>query len=145
MGRQLHTSLDLLHPDTSCKVSEKQDKLIRNKAPRKFEFGDKLFAKNFHGTEWIPSKVTKVTGPLSYEVQTNTGIVLRRHVRHNYSNNVPREPVEDWFMSDALTPNPDPPAVQVDIPPPAKVRLVALRHSTRVPRPVDRFAPLLQT
>ena len=129
MGRRLRTSLDLLHPDTSCKVSEKQDKLIRNKVPRKFDIGDKLFAKNFHGTEWIPVKVTKVTGPLSYEVQTNSGIVLRRHVDHlrrNYSDIVPQEPVEDWFMSDALTQNPDPPAVQVDIPPPAQVRPIAI-------------------
>ena len=100
MRRRLRTSLDLLHPDTSCNVSEKQDKLIRNKAPHKFEVGDKRFAKNFHVKEWIPVKVTKVTGPLSYEVQTNTGIVLRRHVDHlrrNYSDHVPQEPVEDLF------------------------------------------------
>ena len=43
-------------------MSKKQDKLIRNEAPRKFEIGDKLFAKYFHETEWIPVKVTKVTG-----------------------------------------------------------------------------------
>ena len=97
---------------------------------------DTCFAKKFHGTKWIPVNVTKVTGPLSYEVQTNTGIVLRRHVDHlrrNYSDNISQEPVEDWCMSDAFTPNPDPPAVQVDIPPPAQVRPVAVRHSTRVP------------
>ena len=48
-------------------------------------------------------------------------------------------------MSDALTPNQDPPTIQVDIPPPAQVCPVDVRHSTRVPRPVDCFAPLLQT
>ena len=36
-------------------------------------------------------------------------------------------------MTDVLTPNPDPLAVQVNIPPPAQVRPVAVRHSTRVP------------
>ena len=136
MGTRLCASLNLLHPDTSCKVSEKEDKLIRNKAPYEFEIGDKLLQKNFHGMKWIPVKVTKVTGPLSYEVQTNTGIVLRSHVDHfrrNYSDHVPQEPVEDWFMSDALTPNPDPPAVQVNIPPPEQVCPVAVHHSTRVP------------
>ena len=46
-GRRLHTSLDLLHADTSSKVSEKEDKLIMNKTPRKFEIGDKLFTKKF--------------------------------------------------------------------------------------------------
>ena len=78
----------------------------------------------------------------------NTGIVLRRHVDHfrrNYSEHVSQEPVEDWCMSDTFTPNPDPPAVQVDIPPPAQVRPVAVCHSTHVPQPVDHFAPLLQT
>ena len=47
MGRWLHTSLDLLHPDTSSKVLEKQDKLIRNKPFHKFEIGDTLFARTF--------------------------------------------------------------------------------------------------
>ena len=75
-------SLDILQTDTSNKVSEKQDKLIRNKPPRKLEIGDKLLAKNFHGTKWIPVKVTKVTGNTSYEIQTNTGIFLRHHVDH---------------------------------------------------------------
>ena len=95
-------------------MSEKQGKLIRNKRSRKFEIGDKLFAKNFHGTEWIPVNFTKVTGPLSYEVQTNTGIFLRHHVDHlrrNYSDHVPEEPDEDWCMPDSFTQNPDPPAV----------------------------------
>ena len=149
MGRRLCTALDLLHPDTSCKVSEKQDKLIRNKAPFKLEIGDKHFVKNFHGTKWIPPvKVTKVTGPLSHEEQKNTCIVLRRHVdnlRCNHSDHVSQQPVEDWCMSDALTTNPDPPTVQLDIPPPAQVRPVAVCHSTHVPQPVDRFAALLQT
>ena len=48
-------------------------------------------------------------------------------------------------MSDTFTPNPDPPAVQVDIPPPAQVRPVAVCHSTHIHRLVDHFAPLLQT
>ena len=83
-------------------MSEELDKLIRNKPPRKFEIGGKSFAKNFHGTEWIPVKFTKVTGPISYEVQTNTAIFLRCHVDHlrrNYSDNIPQKPVEDSFTS----------------------------------------------
>ena len=100
--------IDSLHPDTLSKMSEKQDKLIRNKPSRKFEIGDKLFAKTFNGTEWIPVMFTKVTGPLSYEVQTNTGIFLRCHVDHfsrSYSDHVAEEPVEDWCMPDLFTQN----------------------------------------
>ena len=57
-------------------------RLINHKQPRKFQLGDKLYAKNFYGNKWIPVKVTKVTGPLSYQVETDAGIVLRRHVDH---------------------------------------------------------------
>ena len=66
------------------------------------------------------------------------------HLRCNYSDHVPQEPVEDWYISDEFTPNPDPPAVQIDIPPLAQIRPVAVCHSTYVPRPVDCFAPLHQ-
>ena len=48
-------------------------------------------------------------------------------------------------MSDSFTQNPDPPAAQVDITPPAQARIVAVRHSTLVLRPLDRFAPQVQT
>ena len=38
---------------------------------------DKLYAVSYHGPEkWIPVKVTKVTGPLSYQVETESGITL---------------------------------------------------------------------
>ena len=43
MGRRLRTHLDLLHPDTSQKVIEKQHKLMKDKLPRKFEIGDTNF------------------------------------------------------------------------------------------------------
>ena len=95
MGRRLRTHLDLLHPDTSKRVIDKQEKSIStNKAPRTFKIGDKLFAKNFHGPQWIPVVVCKVSGPLSYHVKTEDEIVLRRHVHHlriRYSDN-PEKP-----------------------------------------------------
>ena len=69
MGRRLRTHLDLLHPDISQKIMEKQQKLVSSKIPRRFQVGDKLFARNFHGPYWISVKVTKVTGPLSYQVE----------------------------------------------------------------------------
>ena len=41
-----------------------------------------MYAKNFHGENWIPVTVIKLTGPLSYQVQTDAGIVLHCHVDH---------------------------------------------------------------
>ena len=82
MGRRIRIRLDLLHPDTSKTVIARQQRLISHKKPRKFKLGDKLYAKNFHGEKWIPVTVIKLTGPLLYQVQTDAGIVLCRHVDH---------------------------------------------------------------
>ena len=81
MGRRLRTHLDLLHPDSSApKANDKQHKSVNiGSRPRVFKEGDKLFAKHF-GTgpeKWIPVIVSKVSGPLSYQVTTSDGITLR--------------------------------------------------------------------
>ena len=63
-------------------VEKKQEKLISSKEPQKFKLDDLLFAKKFHGSMRIPVKVTKITGPLLYEVKTKSGMTLLRHVDH---------------------------------------------------------------
>lgn len=51
MGRKLRTIFDLLHPDLSKKIHDKQNKNYTTKrAIRSFQVGDKLFAKNFSGS-----------------------------------------------------------------------------------------------
>ena len=109
MGRRLRTRLDLLHPDISQKVMEKQQKLVSSKTPHRFQVGDKLFARNFHDPQWIPVKVTRVTGPLSGDS------VLRRyvdHLRFRYSDGPlstqQSDASDDWTMPDAFTNQPDP-------------------------------------
>ena len=82
MGRRLRTHLDLLHPDIAQKVQDKQQKITGKKPPRVFQVDDKVYAKNFHGAKWISAIVSKVAGPLSYQVTTNEGTILRRHVDH---------------------------------------------------------------
>ena len=81
MGRKLRPIFDLLHPDLSKKIHDKQNKNYTTKrAIRSFQVGDKLFAKNFSGSpRWIPVVVTQVTSPLSYWVQTAIGIIMKRH------------------------------------------------------------------
>ena len=153
-GRRLRTHLDLLHPDTSNRVIDKQEKSIStNKAPRTFKIGDKLFAKNFHGTQWIPVVVCKVSGPLSYHVKTEDKIVLPRHVDHlriRYSDN-PEQPEwneesDDWILmprQDAPNPhtqsnsNITSRSTTTNQPTPTPK---PVRHSTRTRAPVDRYS-----
>ena len=70
--------LDLLHPDTVSKVADKREKSIPWKQARKFAVGQKLYAKTFQGSNWLPVDVVKITGPLSYQVQTSEGLILKR-------------------------------------------------------------------
>ena len=86
MGRRLRSALDLLHPDTA-RVMRQQ---LRQKAghdntkpARSFLLGERVYAHDFRdrSPKWIPGEISKITGPLSYEVKTLFG-VLRRHVDH---------------------------------------------------------------
>lgn len=79
LGRRPSTILDLLHPDISQRVENKQMKLINSKTPRTYTVGDKLYAKDLLCNTWIPVTVTKMTGPLSYYVDTETGIAFCQH------------------------------------------------------------------
>ena len=105
MGQRLRNHLDLLHPDTSRKVIEKQDKLAKvTKRCRKFAVGDRLYARNYRGNnKWIPVIVTRFLGPVSYQVQTSSGSIQRRHVdqlryRHSLDSN------DDWPFSCTSSP-----------------------------------------
>ena len=51
MGRKLRTTLDLMHPEVSHKVTTKLSSSSSRKPPRTFSFGDKVFAHNYHGTK----------------------------------------------------------------------------------------------
>lgn len=76
MGRRLAIRLDRLHPDRA------QDEVVvgEGRNPRTFEAQDPVYAKNFGaGPAWVPATVTRVTGPVSYEVLTDGGQCWRRH------------------------------------------------------------------
>ena len=155
MGRRLCTTLDLLHPDTSKRVEDKQRKLIIDKRPRTFAVGDKVFARDILHKKWIPARVTKVTGPLSYRVKTDTGVVFRKHIDHlcphfpvDSPTSLESTELPEYWGPTTATPNtttrttttmdPHQPPVQPPAPPPEP-----LRRSTRVRAPIVRFAPLL--
>ncbi|XP_060092557.1 uncharacterized protein K02A2.6-like [Heteronotia binoei] len=78
MGRKLTTRLDRLHPDRAPEVRGSPE--VRE-AVRGFFPGDPVYAKNFaSGPEWVAGRVLRVTGSRSYEVTTEGGQVLRRHI-----------------------------------------------------------------
>ncbi len=86
MGRQLRTRLDRLFPDLSQHVQKHQAKQSQHdtaKPLRSFMIDDSVYVNDFSSPtllSWIPGKVVKVSGPLSYHVELQSGRVVRRHV-----------------------------------------------------------------
>ena len=101
MKRRLRSRLDRLFPDLHQRVEKKQLQQASNhnnsKPLRSFKVGDMVYVKDFSTLTWIPGKITKVTGPLSYHVEVDRGRVLRRHVdalRTRYSDST-ASPLQD--------------------------------------------------
>ena len=143
MGRRLRTRFDLLHPDVAVRIDGKNKPAQYEKGTRKFKIGDKLFAKNFHnGPQWIPVKVTKVLGPLTYHVMSDSGITWKRHVDHlrsRYSDSgTAEQSSDDEVDTPALSEPPAAPTVSEN---PAHA---GTRHSTRTRAPMDRYQPTFQ-
>ena len=163
MGRRLRSHLDLLHPDFSRKALKSQDKSSEAKSlPRQFSIDDKLFARNYQGNEkWIPVRVVKITGPLSYRVITESGAVLRRHIdqlRVRLSEDQPHvdpavspPPLDDCWIpigssADVSHPQPGTSTLAARPPTPSSspapvVPPAPIRRSTRDRRPVNRYIP----
>lgn len=100
MNRRLRSRLDCLFPDLQTHIKKKQAEQKathdNSKSLRSFNVGDNVYTRDFSTTPvaWIPGKVTKVTGPLSYHIELEDGRVVRRHVdavrtRDNVSTNSP--------------------------------------------------------
>ena len=144
MGRRIRTCLDLCHPDTTQKVIQKQEKFSNRFHSRNFKIGDRLFVRNFIGSQkWIPVEVIKVNGPLSYVLKTNSGVRIRCHVDHlrfrycdNFDNNMPeQDDTDDW---------PLPKQFSMDVASRSNVSSstsLPPRRSTRTSRPVNRYTP----
>ena len=168
MGRRLRSHLDLLHPDFSRRALKNQDKNSEVKSPpRQFSVDDKLYARNYQGNKkWIPVRVVKVIGPLSYKVVTESGVVLRRHVDQlrvclsedqSHVDHAASPPLLDdcWFpvtssMSDSQpststsgrsTTPPNPPVLDIPPAPDISPAPAPIRRSTRDRRPVHRYTP----
>ena len=148
MGRRLRTHLDLLHPDTANRVADKIQKSASTKPPRRFSIGDKLYAKEFQSSNWLPVEVVKITGPLSYHVKTEDGLVLRRHIDHlrkrHSDNTVELNNDDEGIMQDRFSDSTD------TLPPPERPIIgetrrhlidQPVRRSTRTRPPIERYSP----
>ena len=150
MGRKLRTTLDLMHPDVSRKVTTKLSSSSSRKSPRTFSVGDKVFARNYHGTKiWLPPEIVQVAGPVSYKVKTSSNLILRRHIdqlrtRYGHSNEdtVTHNDLDNWNFPSSIDSNTFTPITTLSTnSPPAQSQPV--RRSSRVRRAVDRYGPYI--
>lgn len=116
-GCRPRSILDFTHPDTTKQVPK-----VNRHPIRSFKIGDKLFARNFSGTPlWIRTVVCNVTGPLSYQVETRDGIILKHHSdqlkRHYDNENSTEDSNRDADKCDFLIINEAIPARTVPPPP----------------------------
>ena len=146
LGRRVRTHLDLLKPNLTDRIQNKQQQQktshdVHTKE-RHFQAGNPVFVRNLplsSAPTWLPGKITAVHGPLTYIIQLEDGRHVRRHVDHirprDASHGSTSTP-DDWIPMPIPTVPPTASTTttedrQVDQQP---------RRSTRVTRPPDRFS-----
>ena len=87
LGRIPRSRLDLLKPDISVRVRDKQraqrEGHDTHAKQRRFEVDEPVFIKEFpSGKHWVPGIITSIEGPQSYHVTLIDERVVRRHVDH---------------------------------------------------------------
>ena len=72
MNCKLRSNLDLIKPSLHQKMTIKQDEMYdAQKRTRFFSMGHRVHVRNYAtGAKWLPGIITKINGPLSYEVKT---------------------------------------------------------------------------
>ncbi|KAL5497149.1 hypothetical protein EMCRGX_G013571 [Ephydatia muelleri] len=84
-GRRLRSRLDALHPNLAERVERRQQgqKAAHdtNAVERSFQEQESVYVKYARGGrwKWVPGKITKCKGPLSFDVVLENGTVCRRH------------------------------------------------------------------
>ena len=86
-NRRLRTRLDLIRPDVRHREETQQlsqkEQHDNTRTAQQFAEGDKVLVKNFSsGPKWKKAHIESRTGPLSYTVKYEDGVVTRRHVDH---------------------------------------------------------------
>jgi len=93
LGRRLRTRLDLLKPDLSVQINNRQiDQSVAKggSVTRHFSIGQRVIARNYDGkSKWVPGTERAHLGPLSYEVEIEPNLVWRGHTDQIKDSNVP--------------------------------------------------------
>ena len=158
MNRRPRCRLDLLRPDVSGRVRQKQEQQKANHDQhihaRNFKVGDLVSVKNQGtGAKWLPGVIETMSSPEQGTIQLEDGRVIRRHVDHlrhreqceqsgRARSPGPPGPIgPDDDSPDLHTPNSDLPDADDTTPhqpvePPVQPQL---RRSTRDRHPPDRL------
>ena len=141
LGRRPRTHLDLLIPDLSSKVQQRQQAQKshhdQKTKERTFQTGDTVSVCNFPGDTWIQGIIDKPSGPLSYYVKLQDDRVIHRHIDHILARptNSPEisQPSEDCTSLPDITQESSTTAAS------QKVMLPILQHSSRPSVPPKRY------
>ena len=152
IGRRPRSRLDLLHPDVTDRVRQRQaaQKADHDQRCRQRELveGQTVWVKNHTaGRRWLPGTISKVLGQQRFHITLEDGRVVDRHIDHVRSRVTHMRvdpPIEPVIIDPDTTSNSggtdsnsplaaDSPAGQRDPPVPT------LRRSSRDRQPPDRF------
>ena len=84
-GRKLNTRFDQLKPDLLTTVQKNQQRQKFNhdnhSSQRSIKEGGLVYTRNYSAAQmWLPGKIVKQTGPVSFLVKVEGGRVWRRHI-----------------------------------------------------------------
>ena len=151
ISRKPCTHVDLLHPDLSKRVEDKQtvQKEVhdRNCHESSLKESDPMYARNFQsGDKWLVGRISKVLGTRTYLVHLDIGKTVKRHVNQLKYRKVVEQPPPDevWYPMPVQDRN-----VQVSQPPNRDANSNSdaspnsdaqpVRTSTRTSSPPDRY------
>ena len=108
MNRRPRTHLTPLKPDLNRKLRQRGTPELK---VREFEVGDAVLARNYNGGgRWVKGVVSEKSGPVSYKIRINGGII-RRHVDqivksalHPETPHLSEEPQVDEILDDGSRP-----------------------------------------
>lgn len=143
-GRRPRTLLDLILPDISNKVHQKQEKQKsdhdKQAKERSFQVNDMVYVRKFPTSkDWTQGKVVKSLDSRSYEIELTDGTKIRRHIDHIRTRLAQDESILEEHPSDWITipdtPSPDH-IIESDMPPDQPP---PPRRSSRTSHPPDRY------
>ena len=141
LGRRPRCRLDLLHPDISRKVWEKQagqkEEHDGNGQERRLSTGQLVWVKNHAaGTPWLPGAIAEVLTCQRYCISLEDGRSVVRHLDHIRSRVVKPGSVCPAVSAEPVFHDPDDNAAPVDA---AESPAPTLRRSTRDRHPPERL------